>query len=81
MATVLVLMIAIGFLGNTIVCLIVYQKPAMCSAINLLLATLAFSDIMLSLVCMPFTAVSIITVNWNLLCFTGFLSWKASQNL
>ncbi|KAM3836975.1 LOW QUALITY PROTEIN: putative G-protein coupled receptor 45 [Vipera latastei] len=65
MATVLVLMIAIGFLGNTIVCLIVYQKPAMRSAINLLLATLAFSDIMLSLVCMPFTAVSIITVNWN----------------
>lgn len=65
MAIVMLLMIAIGFLGNTIVCMIVYQKPAMRSAINLLLATLAFSDIMLSLVCMPFTAVSIITVNWN----------------
>ncbi|KAM6447876.1 putative G-protein coupled receptor 45 isoform 1-T2 [Liasis olivaceus] len=65
MATVMLLMIAIGFLGNTIVCLIVYQKPAMRSAINLLLATLAFSDIMLSLVCMPFTAVTIITVSWN----------------
>uniref|UniRef100_A0A670XV39 G protein-coupled receptor 45 n=1 Tax=Pseudonaja textilis TaxID=8673 RepID=A0A670XV39_PSETE len=65
MAIAMFLMIAIGFLGNTIVCLIAYQKPAMCSAITLLLATLAFSDIMLSLVCMPFTAVNIITVNWN----------------
>ncbi|XP_034275601.1 probable G-protein coupled receptor 45 [Pantherophis guttatus] len=65
MAILMLLMIAIGFLGNTIVCLIVYQKPAMRSAINLLLATLAFSDIMLSLVCMPFTAVTIITVNWS----------------
>ncbi|XP_032618413.1 putative G-protein coupled receptor 45 [Chelonoidis abingdonii] len=62
---IMVFMIAIGFFGNAIVCLIVYQKPAMRSAINLLLATLAFSDIMLSLFCMPFTTVTIITVNWN----------------
>uniref|UniRef100_A0A8C8SF71 G protein-coupled receptor 45 n=1 Tax=Pelusios castaneus TaxID=367368 RepID=A0A8C8SF71_9SAUR len=63
--TIMVFMIAVGFFGNAIVCLIVYQKPAMRSAINLLLATLAFSDIMLSLCCMPFTAVTIITVKWN----------------
>ncbi|XP_061485382.1 probable G-protein coupled receptor 45 [Rhineura floridana] len=65
LAIIMVFMIAIGFLGNAIVCLIVYQKPAMRSAINLLLATLAFSDIMLSLFCMPFTAVTIVTMNWN----------------
>ncbi|XP_066477995.1 probable G-protein coupled receptor 45 [Tiliqua scincoides] len=65
LALIMLFMIAIGFLGNAIVCLIVYQKPAMRSAINLLLATLAFSDIMLSLFCMPFTAVTVITVNWN----------------
>uniref|UniRef100_H3B007 G protein-coupled receptor 45 n=2 Tax=Latimeria chalumnae TaxID=7897 RepID=H3B007_LATCH len=65
LAIVMMCMIAIGFLGNAIVCLIVYQKPAMRSAINLLLATLAFSDIMLSLLCMPFTAVTIITTNWH----------------
>ncbi|XP_043852547.1 probable G-protein coupled receptor 45 [Dromiciops gliroides] len=65
LALVMMLMIAVGFLGNAIVCLIVYQKPAMRSAINLLLATLAFSDIMLSLCCMPFTAVTMITVNWH----------------
>ena len=49
LAAIMIFMITIGFLGNAIVCLIVYQKPAMRSAINLLLATLAFSDIMLSL--------------------------------
>ncbi|GCB74494.1 high-affinity lysophosphatidic acid receptor [Scyliorhinus torazame] len=64
LAIVMMSMIAVGFLGNAIVCLIVYQKPAMRSAINLLLATLAFSDIMLSLMCMPFTTVTIITVEW-----------------
>ncbi|KAM3933110.1 putative G-protein coupled receptor 45 [Leptodactylus fuscus] len=65
LAIIMVVMIAIAFLGNAIVCLIVYQKPAMRSAINLLLATLAFSDIMLSLFCMPFTAVTIITGSWH----------------
>ena len=35
------------------------------SAINLLLATLAFSDIMLCLCCMPFTAVTLVTVHWH----------------
>ncbi|XP_043926935.1 probable G-protein coupled receptor 45 [Protopterus annectens] len=64
LAVIMMFMIAIGFLGNAVVCLIVYQKPAMRSAINLLLATLAFSDIMLSIFCMPFTAVTVITVNW-----------------
>ncbi|KAM8786896.1 putative G-protein coupled receptor 45 [Rhynchonycteris naso] len=65
LAIIMMLMIAIGFLGNSVVCIIVYQRPAMRSAINLLLATLAFSDIMLSLCCMPFTAVTLITVHWH----------------
>ncbi|XP_004686243.1 PREDICTED: probable G-protein coupled receptor 45 [Condylura cristata] len=65
LAIVMMLMIVVGFLGNAVVCVIVYQRPAMRSAINLLLATLAFSDIMLSLCCMPFTAVSLITVHWH----------------
>ncbi|MEQ2289131.1 hypothetical protein AMECASPLE_029884 [Ameca splendens] len=65
LAAIMIFMITIGFLGNAIVCLIVYQKPAMRSAINLLLATLAFSDIMLSLLCMPFTAVTVATSDWS----------------
>ncbi|KAM9850691.1 high-affinity lysophosphatidic acid receptor [Aulostomus maculatus] len=65
LAAIMIFMITIGFLGNAIVCLIVYQKPAMRSAINLLLATLAFSDIMLSLLCMPFTAVTVASADWS----------------
>lgn len=65
LAAVMIFMITIGFLGNAVVCVIVYQKPAMRSAINLLLATLAFSDIMLSLLCMPFTAVTVATSDWT----------------
>lgn len=65
LAAVMIFMITIGFLGNAIVCLIVYQKPAMRSAINLLLATLALSDIMLSLLCMPFTAVTVAAADWS----------------
>lgn len=65
LAGIMIFMITIGFLGNAIVCLIVYQKPAMRSAINILLATLAFSDIMLSLLCMPFTAVTVASMDWS----------------
>ncbi|XP_005004529.1 probable G-protein coupled receptor 45 [Cavia porcellus] len=65
LAVLMLLMMVVGFLGNTVVCVIVYQRPAMRSAINLLLATLAFCDIMLSLGCMPFTAVTLITVHWH----------------
>ncbi|XP_022082096.1 high-affinity lysophosphatidic acid receptor-like [Acanthaster planci] len=62
----MVLMIVISALGNSIVCLIVYQKPAMRSAINLLLANLAFADIMVALLCMPFALVTLVAGDWLL---------------
>ncbi|XP_055981407.1 probable G-protein coupled receptor 45 [Sorex fumeus] len=65
LAVAMLLMMVVGLLGNAVVCIIVYQRPAMRSAINLLLATLAFSDIMLSLCCLPFTAVTLLTVQWR----------------
>ncbi|XP_061177229.1 high-affinity lysophosphatidic acid receptor-like [Saccostrea echinata] len=49
----LVFVIVIGCVGNLIVCLIVYKNPAMRSAINILLANMALTDIFLSAVCMP----------------------------
>ncbi|XP_077393668.1 high-affinity lysophosphatidic acid receptor [Festucalex cinctus] len=66
LAAIMIFMITISFLGNSVVCLIVYQKPAMRSAINLLLATLAFTDIMLSLLCIPFAAVTLGSADWSL---------------
>ncbi|KAJ8798081.1 hypothetical protein J1605_001572 [Eschrichtius robustus] len=65
LAVLMMLMILVGFLGNAVVCIIVYQRLTMRSAITLLLATLAFSDIILSLCCMPFTVVTLITVRWH----------------
>lgn len=67
----LVVMVIIGFLGNLIVCLIVYKKPAMRSAINLLLANMALSDILISIICMPFSFLTLVTDKWilgNSLC-------------
>ncbi|XP_051908147.1 probable G-protein coupled receptor 63 [Hippocampus zosterae] len=53
-----------SLLGNMVVCLMVYQRSAMRSAINLLLASLAFADMMLAILNMPFTLVSVMTINW-----------------
>ncbi|KAJ1077980.1 hypothetical protein K5549_011307 [Capra hircus] len=65
LAVLMMLTVVAGFLGNAAVCIIVYRRPAMRSAINLLLATLAFSDIMLCLCCLPFTAATLVTVRWH----------------
>ncbi|XP_002731019.1 high-affinity lysophosphatidic acid receptor-like [Saccoglossus kowalevskii] len=64
LAAIMILMITVNVLGNSIVCLIVYQKPAMRSSINLLLANLAFADILIAITCMPFALVTIFTTDW-----------------
>ncbi|XP_077408877.1 putative G-protein coupled receptor 63 [Vanacampus margaritifer] len=53
-----------ALLGNMVVCLMVYQRSAMRSAINLLLASLAFADMMLAILNMPFTLVTAMTTDW-----------------
>ena len=64
LGTFLVLVFLISVMGNSIVCYIVYQKPAMRSAINLLLATLAMADVLTASLCMPFTIVALIAQKW-----------------
>uniref|UniRef100_UPI00358F700E probable G-protein coupled receptor 45 n=1 Tax=Myxine glutinosa TaxID=7769 RepID=UPI00358F700E len=56
--------IALGILGNLVVCLIVYRKPAMRSAINLLLATLAFADLLLCVTCAILDLISLVAAAW-----------------
>ena len=58
------LMFLVSVFGNTVVCYIVYQKPAMRSAINILLATLAMADFMTAALCMPFALISMIAQRW-----------------
>ncbi|XP_054618056.1 probable G-protein coupled receptor 63 [Dunckerocampus dactyliophorus] len=61
---VMVAVLLFALLGNMVVCLMVYQRSAMRSAINLLLASLAFADMMLAVLNMPFTLVAVMTANW-----------------
>ncbi|KAL0967328.1 hypothetical protein UPYG_G00250890 [Umbra pygmaea] len=62
MAMVSILLVA--FLGNVVVVLMVYQRAAMRSAINILLASLAFADMMLAVLNMPYALVTVVTTHW-----------------
>ncbi|CAH1799844.1 unnamed protein product [Owenia fusiformis] len=81
----MVLMIFVNIFGNSVVCLIVYQKQAMRSAINLLLANMAFSNILLAALCMTLSFLTLITDKWLLtepVCkaaafFHSLLVWEA----
>lgn len=54
----------LAFLGNMVICVMVYQRAAMRSAINILLASLAFADMMLAVLNMPFALVTMVTTRW-----------------
>uniref|UniRef100_G1NRU9 G-protein coupled receptors family 1 profile domain-containing protein n=1 Tax=Meleagris gallopavo TaxID=9103 RepID=G1NRU9_MELGA len=64
LAAAMIFIVLVSFLGNFVVCLMVYQKAAMRSAINILLASLAFADMLLAVLNMPFALVTIITTHW-----------------
>lgn len=61
---VIVAILLVALLGNVVVCLMVYQRSAMRSAINILLASLAFADMMLAILNMPFALVTVMTTKW-----------------
>lgn len=61
---VMVAILLVALSGNVVVCLMVYQRSAMRSAINILLASLAFADMMLAVLNMPFALVTVVTTNW-----------------
>ena len=63
---VLVSMIVTAVFGNAVVCYIVYQKPAMRSSINLLLANLAFVDVLIALLCMTASLITVAAQEWLL---------------
>ncbi|XP_041832395.1 probable G-protein coupled receptor 63 [Melanotaenia boesemani] len=61
---VMVAIMLVALAGNVVVCLMVYQRSAMRSAINILLASLAFADMMLAVLNMPFALVTMVTTSW-----------------
>ncbi|KAJ8270788.1 hypothetical protein GJAV_G00119280 [Gymnothorax javanicus] len=60
----IIIILLVSLLGNAVVCLMVYQRSAMRSAINILLASLAFGDMMLAILNMPFALVTVMTTRW-----------------
>lgn len=60
----MVAILLVALLGNVVVCLMVYQRSAMRSAINILLASLAFADMMLAILNMPFALVTVMASKW-----------------
>ncbi|XP_029451256.1 probable G-protein coupled receptor 63 [Rhinatrema bivittatum] len=64
LSAIMIFILLLSFLGNFVVCLMVYQKAAMRSAINILLASLAFADMLLAVLNMPFALVTIIMTQW-----------------
>lgn len=60
----LVCVFLLALCGNAVVCVMVYRRPAMRSAINFLLANLAFADMMLAATTVPFNLVTIVTAQW-----------------
>ncbi|XP_036623995.1 probable G-protein coupled receptor 63 [Trichosurus vulpecula] len=64
LSAIMIFILLVSFLGNFVVCLMVYQKAAMRSAINILLASLAFADMLLAVLNMPFALVTILTTQW-----------------
>ncbi|KAM3861241.1 putative G-protein coupled receptor 63 [Diretmus argenteus] len=76
---IIVAILLVALLGNVVVCLMVYQRSAMRSAINILLASLAFADMMLAILNMPFALVTVVTTHWifgDLFCrVSAMLFW------
>lgn len=60
----MVCVLLLALCGNAMVCVMVYRRAAMRSAINFLLANLAFADMMLAVTVMPFDLVTIVTAQW-----------------
>ncbi|XP_075872521.1 putative G-protein coupled receptor 63 [Nelusetta ayraudi] len=62
----MVAIVLLALLGNALVCLMVYQRSAMRSAINILLASLALADALLAALSMPVALLTVAAGRWLL---------------
>ncbi|XP_053344023.1 probable G-protein coupled receptor 63 [Clarias gariepinus] len=60
----IVCVLLLALCGNAVVCVMVYRRAAMRSAINFLLANLAFADMTLAVTAVPFDLVTVVTTQW-----------------
>lgn len=60
----LAIIIIVATTGNAILCILVCQKKTMRSPINILLANLALTDVLLAVLCMPMDLVTLFAISW-----------------
>lgn len=61
----------LGFVGNTLVLMVVWSNNHMRNSTNILISSLALADLMFILICVPFTTVQLISSQWpfgNIFC-------------
>lgn len=63
-AVFLFILIPIGVFGNALVVYAILKNPTMRIAINILLVTLAFSDMMMCAMCVPFDLITVLVNRW-----------------
>ena len=66
-----VLLILIGAFGNALICFIVMRRPAMRKPLNILIANLAFSDLLLCVITQTFNIIKFCRLQWefgNVMC-------------
>ncbi|KAG8252587.1 neuropeptide SIFamide receptor-like [Homalodisca vitripennis] len=56
----------VGIVGNSFVVMVVYRSPKMRSSTNLFIANLACADLLVNIICLPFTLVSNIMSAWTM---------------
>lgn len=61
----LVIMNLLSLFGNSLVCAAIYRSPALRTETNLLLVTLAVSDILMASIAMPLTEAAIVSGTWQ----------------
>ena len=61
--TMYTIVIILGVGGNTIVCYIVFTSRKMRTVMNFFIVSLAFSDILMAMICIPFTFIANLIIN------------------
>ncbi|XP_022790513.1 melatonin receptor type 1C-like [Stylophora pistillata] len=63
-STALIVLIALAFFGNVLICVALLRTPALRTVANMFVINLAVSDILMAVVCMPLTLCVLISGNW-----------------
>ncbi|XP_072038925.1 QRFP-like peptide receptor isoform X2 [Amphiura filiformis] len=61
-----IIVFVLALIGNSLVVIVITRRRSMRTVINMFILSLAFSDLLIVLFCVPFTLVEILTTDWVL---------------